>query len=390
MQHVFIIGSKGVPKHTGGFETFVDKLVSNKVSDDILYHVACAVDEVNGGLEHYYNGAHCFDIVWKPTGSSRAVLYDIDALRWTVSYIKKNAIEHSIVYILACRVGPFISTYVQQIHNLGGRVFVNPDGHEWMRGKWSWPVRKYWKMSEAGMVKNADLVVCDNTYIESYIKQEYSYYVPKTTYIAYGADLERSTIADDDADLCDWMAKHGVRPYEYYLVVGRFVPENNYEVMVREFMLSSTERDFVIITETEGAFFEHLRTATGFESDPRIKFVGPVYDQEFLKKVREQSYAYLHGHQVGGTNPSLLEALSSSQLNLVYKVSFNREVAADSALYWTKDLGDLAGVINAVDEFTPDIIARYDKASTEVVRKRFTWAAITRQYEDLFLGRQAR
>lgn len=388
MQNVFIIGSKGIPVNYGGYETFVEKLTENQASPDIKYYVACAVDsgEELGEFEH--NGAHCFNVLRRRVGSAKAIFYDIDALKWCVDYIEKNHIEHPIVYVLACRIGPFFGKYVKKIHALDGKVLVNPDGHEWKRAKWSAPVRRYWKVSERGMVKHADLMVCDSKNIEKYIQSEYADLSPDTTFIAYGADIKRSALSDDDPKFTGWLAEKGLKPFGYYLVVGRFVPENNYETMIREFMASNTERDFALVTGVDDAFLEELERKTHFKSDPRIKFVGTVYDQELLKKVREQAYGYFHGHEVGGTNPSLLEALASTRLNLLLNVGFNREVAEDSALYWTKKPGDLASLIRSADVLSECEIAALDKASTGVIRDRYSWRYITDLYEELFLGRE--
>ena len=98
------------------------------------------------------------------------------------------------------------------------------------------------------------------------------------------------------------------------MVVGRFVPENNYETMIREFMKSHSKRDFALITNVSDKFLEELKEKTHFDQDSRIKFVGTVYDKELLMKIRENAYGYFHGHEVGGTNPSLLEALGSTDL----------------------------------------------------------------------------
>ena len=101
--------------------------------------------------------------------------------------------------------------------------------------------------------------------------------------------------------------------------------------MIREFIASDSKRDFALITNVSDKFLDELKERTHFDRDPRIKFVGTVYDQELLMKIRENAYAYLHGHEVGGTNPSLLEALGSTDLNLLLDVGFNREVAEDAA-----------------------------------------------------------
>lgn len=388
MQHVFIVGSKGIPANYGGYETFVEKLTENQVSPDIKYHVACAVDSPDEVGEFVHNGAHCFNVLRRPVGAAKAIFYDIDALKWCIAYIEKNHVEHPIVYVLACRIGPFFGKYVKKIHALGGDVFVNPDGHEWKRAKWSAPVRKYWKVSERGMVKHADLMVCDSKNIEKYIRKEYADLNPRTTFIAYGADIKRSALVDNDPKFTGWLAEKGLKPLGYYLVVGRFVPENNYETMIREFMASDSKRDFALITGVDDAFLADLEQKTHFKGDPRIKFVGTVYDQELLKKIREQAYGYFHGHEVGGTNPSLLEALASTRLNLLLDVGFNREVAEGSSLYWTKECGDLASLIEHADAMGEDEIDALDEASASVIRNRYTWRYITDMYEDLFLGKK--
>lgn len=385
MQHVFIIGSKGIPAQYGGYETFVDKLTANQSSNDIKYHVACAVDDPARAGEFEYNGAHCFNIVRKPVGAARAIFYDIDAFKWCLEYIENNNIEHPIVYVLACRIGPFVGSLAKSLHRMGGMLLVNPDGHEWMRAKWSAPVRKYWKASERGMVKNADLLVCDSQNIERYIHEEYADFDPQTTFIAYGADIKRSALADNDEKWTTWLAKHKLTPFGYYLVVGRFVPENNYETMLREFMASNTKRDFVLVTNVNDAFLDELESKTHYRSDPRVKFVGTVYDQELLKKIREQAYGYFHGHEVGGTNPSLLEALASTQLNLLLKVGFNQEVAEDAALYWDKGIGSLSGLIDKTDKLPAEQIAKLDAASTKRIADYYSWRYITDLYETLFL-----
>jgi len=165
-------------------------------------------------------------------------------------------------------------------------------GHEWMRAKWSAPIRKYWKISEQMMVKYCDLAICDSVNIEKYIHECYDGKGikgrnPKTTFIAYGADLTLSKLADDDEKLMNWYREKGLTKKDYYLVVGRFVPENSFEVMIREFMKSKSKKNFAIITNVNEKFLNELEEKLHFKSDKRIKFVGTVYDQELLKKIRE-------------------------------------------------------------------------------------------------------
>lgn len=383
MKHVFIIGSKGIPSKYGGFETFVERLTEGQKSKEIKYHVSCLADNVK---EFEYNGARCFNIKVPNIGPAKAVYYDIAALKECIKLIRKKNIQNSIVYILACRIGPFVGYYKRQLKKLGGTLLVNPDGHEWKRAKWNKIIRNYWKISEKYMVKHADLLVCDSKNIEKYIKQDYKQYNPKTTFIAYGADTEKSKLSNEDTTLLQWYEEKNVKIKEYYLVVGRFVPENNYETMITEFMKSKTDKDFVLITNVEkNKFYEELRKKTNFDRDKRIKFVGTVYNQELLKKIRENAYGYLHGHEVGGTNPSLLEALATTDLNLLLDVEFNREVGEDGALYFTKEDGSLASLIYTLETYNEVVATIYGDNAKQRINSEYTWKKIINDYEELFV-----
>ena len=385
-QHVFIVGSKGIPAEYGGFETFVDKLVQYQSTDEIQYHVARLSDRND---EFMYKGARVSNVKVPDVGPGKAVLYDLIALNACLEYCKKMDFKRApIFYILACRIRPFIATIHKAVEELGGVLYLNPDGHEWRRSKWSWAVQKYWKTSERAMIKDCDLIICDSKNIEKYVREEYARYDPNTIYISYGADLEPSVLADDDEKFTGWLDEKGLRADEYYLVVGRFVPENNVETIIREFMSSSTTKDLAIITTENQSLYNSLEKKLHFSEDPRIKFVGTVYDQELLKKIREHAYAYLHGHQVGGTNPSLLEALASTKMNLLLNVGFNREVAGRSALYWNKIKGSLSQLIADCDAMSEQERARFGRRAKKRIRDEYSWRYITDTYEKLFLQGQ--
>lgn len=397
MQHVFIVGAKSLGTY-GGYETFVNKLTEyHQDHANIKYHVACkangdgcmdettleGVDQISE-MEFIYHNAHCFKIHVPNIGAAQAIYYDMAALKYCCDYIEKYNIEHPIVYILACRIGPFASCFHKKIHDFGGQVYLNPDGHEWMRAKWSVPVRKYWKISEQMMVKQSDLIICDSVNIEKYIQENYAKYHPRTTFIAYGAETRKSKLQDDDSKLMAWYQAKRLQPKNYYLVVGRFVPENNYETMIREFMKSNSKRDFAIVTNVNDRFLQKLEETLHFRSDQRIKFVGTVYDQELLLKIRENAYAYFHGHEVGGTNPSLLEALASTDLNLLLNVGFNREVAQDAACYWNKEPNNLAMLIDQTDTLNLEEIEAYGAKAKRRIKESYGWEHISSRYEDLF------
>ena len=381
-QHVFIIGSKGIPAQYGGFETFVEKLVEYQTDRDILLHVARLADDED---RYEYNGAIGFDVKVPDIGPAKAIYYDVAALDKCIEYcIRMHLKKPPVFYVLACRIGPFIEVYKKKIRKLGGVLLVNPDGHEWKRSKWSRPVREYWKISEKLMVRSADLLVCDSKKIEEYIREKYRKYSPRTTYLAYGCDSSQSCLSDDSEQFRGWLKEKGLVAGEYYLVVGRFVPENNVETIVREFMKSGTSRKLALVTTDNTKLYGELEKKLGFSRDKRICFTGSVYDQELLKKIREKAFAYVHGHSVGGTNPSLLEALGSTKLNLLFDVGFNREVGENAALYWTCEPGSLSGLIETADRMSEEKIDAYGLLAKGRMDEAYRWESIVKQYEDLF------
>lgn len=383
-QQVFIIGSKGIPAQYGGFETFVEKLTEYQISKEIRYHVSRAAKD---NKRYEYHGAKCFDINVPDIGAAKAVYYDLAALQHCIDYCKaRPAIKRPIFYILACRIGPFLSHFKKEIKKLGGVLYVNPDGHEWMRAKWNAVIRRYWKFSERLMVKHSDLLICDSINIERYVKEEYGKYHPRTVFIAYGADSKSSMLQDDDEEYIEWLKKNGLERGKYYLIVGRFVPENSFKTMIREFMQTQSKKSLAIITTTNEHLMEELEAELHFRKDKRIRFAGTVYDQELLKKIRENAYGYLHGHTVGGTNPSLLEALGSTKLNLLIDVGFNREVGQDAALYWKKEDGSLAALIDKAESLDIQKITEFGEKAKKRIKEAYSWEAIVEAYEKLFIN----
>ena len=357
-RHVFIVGSKGIPANYGGFETFVEKLTQNQRDRRILYHVA-RIDTKNREFRYEYNGAYCFNVKVPDVGPAKAVMYDLAALDHCIEYCKQRPyIVEPIFYVLACRIGPFIQQYKKRIRKLGGKLFVNPDGHEWKRAKWNRAIRQYWKVSERLMVKHADLLICDSVNIEKYIKEDYKVYKPHTTFLAYGSDVHPSPLTDQSLKFQTWLKEKGFESNKYYLVVGRFVPENNYETIIREFMKSKTKNKLCIITTENPSFYEDLENKLHFSRDKRIVFAGTVYDDELLKK-----------------------------LNLLLNVGFNREVGEESCLYWSKKEGSLKELIEQADQLTEHLIETFGEKAKERIRTAYSWRSITDRYEEIFMKR---
>ena len=379
MIDVYIVASKGIPAQYGGFETFVEELTKGKVSSEIKYHVSC----MNNDEKHFeYNGADCFNVKVPLKGALGRIFHVSRALNQIERNI--NPKNKTIVYVLGCRIGPLMHHHYRKLHKRGVHVFVNPDGLEWKRAKWSTFEKRFLKYCEKCLVANCDLAICDSKSIEKYIKDTYGNKVKETTYIAYGSYLGNSICSDEKYR--KWILEKNISEKGYYLIVGRFVPENNYETMISEFMKSKTEKDLVIVTNVENnKLYNSLLEKTHFNNDPRIKFVGTVYDRELLKKIREEAYGYLHGHEVGGTNPSLLEALGSTKINLLLNVGFNQEVGEDGALYWNKENMNLAGLLENADKLSQQEICELENKAKQRIEDVYSWKFICDEYEKVFL-----
>lgn len=391
MQHIFLVGAKSLGAY-GGYETFINKLTEyHQNNPNIKYHVAVKANGQgacvpNGAIRtsantYVYHNADCFEIkIPEKLGPAQAIYYDCMALKRSIEIIKNEKIEKPIIYIMTCRIGPFFNYFTYKIKTLGGKIFLNPDGHEWMRAKWSPLIRKYWKYSEKQMVLGSDLIVCDSLTIEKYIRNTYK--INNTTFIAYGAETTLSQCSNEKFEA--WLKEKKLEKGKYYLIVGRFVPENNYETMIKEYMKSHTKKDFAIITNNDEKFLIELEKKLNFSKDKRIKFVGTVYDQELLKKIREDAYGYFHGHEVGGTNPSLLEALGSTKLNLLLDVGFNKEVAENAALYWNKKEKNLASLIDKTDNLSETEINILAENAKNRIKNQYSWKFICQKYENIF------
>ena len=194
-------------------------------------------------------------------------------------------------------------------------------------------------------------------------------------------------MTDQSLKFRTWLNEKGLEINKYYLVVGRFVPENNYETMIREFMNTGTDKKLCIITTQSGSFFNELENKLQFSKDNRIIFAGTVYDDELLKKIRECAYGYIHGHEVGGTNPSLLAAMGCTKLNLLLNVGFNREVGVESCLYWSKKEGSLKELIEQTDQLSQHQIDTFGEKAKERIKEAYSWRSIADRYEEIFMKR---
>ena len=381
-KNIFIVGARGYKFNYGGWETFVTNLILNNKNEDFEFyipHLTFIKDEDK--KINRVDGVICPLIYTPQRGFATMFNFTIKAMNYVTKFIQENHLKNTVILLLGCKVGPLIPIWKNKLKDT--KFIINPDGLEWKRDKWSWWIKECFKISERMCVKYCDCCVCDSKAIQNYIDEKYENYQTPSSFIAYGAYENQK--AYKNSIVRELWKKYDIKDKNYYLIVGRFVPENNYEIMIREFMSSNTKKDFAIITNVNDKFLNQLEERLHFKKDSRIKFVGTVYDQELLMKIRENAYGYFHGHEVGGTNPSLLEALGSTDLNLLLNVGFNREVAQDGALYWDKKTGDLSKLIEKADIMSAEQVKNLAEKAKLRIREAYSWEYICKKYENVFL-----
>lgn len=382
MKNVIIIGSRGYESNYGGWETFVTELINNYDDKNTKFYVPELTNNKETKTE-VRNDVVCKQIYVPKQGFVTMFTFVIKAVLYYKKMIKEEKMENVIMYILGCRVGPLFSVIHKELNKMGVQIMINPDGLEWKREKWSWWIKKCFKISERTMIKSSNYVVCDSKAIEDYVKAKYKEFNTPTTFIPYGAYL--NDVKDLDKKTKKFMKKHDIKTREYYLIVGRFVPENNYELMIKEFMKSKTSKDLVIVSNVEkNKFYDRLLKTTNFDKDKRIKFVGAIYDDEILRRLRKNATAYIHGHSAGGTNPSLLEALSITDVNILFDAVYNVEVGEEAALYFSKEENSLVKVIEKVEKFKSKERNKYGELAKKRIIDDYTWKIIVDKYKDLF------
>ena len=383
-KNIFIVGARGYHFPYGGWETFVDNLIDNTKDRTIKYYITNLTHEKKEKKKiSYQSNVEIHNIYVPAQGFVTMFTFTIISINHFINYIKKKKMNNVILVVLGCKVGPLFLIWRPILHKLGVKVIINPDGLEWKREKWAWWIKQCFKISERYSIKYSDYCVCDSKSILEYVNNKYQKYQTPTTFIAYGA--YENTKAYKTKMVKELWKKYQISSKNYYLIVGRFIPENNYETMIKEFMKSKTKKDLVIICNLEkNKFYQQLKENTNFDRDKRIKFIGSVYEQESLLYFRQHAYAYIHGHSAGGTNPSLLEALANTNINILYDVSYNKEVGENSCFYFTKEENNLKKVINKTEKLTEKEQKDYGALAKERIHKEYTWDLVVNKYSKLF------
>ena len=257
------------------------------------------------------------------------------------------------------------------------KVVVNTDGLDWERSKWGRAAKQYFKTGARISVTTGQALVSDSLQMQVFYQERFN---RGSVFIPYGAEIQESTNPDV-------VRQYGLEPGQYYLIASRMVPENNSDMIVDAFNRLETNRVLAIAGDAnyQDAWVEQLKANAG----PRIKFLGHVGDQDHVKELHCNAYAYLHGHSVGGTNPSLLKALGCGNCIVAFNVPFNTEVLRDSqgTMYAVMfdDADDLLRQLQML-EAHPEFAAELRKRAPDRIRNVYSWPKVIDAYEKLFLA----
>jgi glycosyltransferase involved in cell wall biosynthesis len=284
------------------------------------------------------------------------------------------AVLHAIVferYDLYFFVNVGMGHHCAIARSFGKKVVLNVDGLDWTRAKWGPVARAYFRSAARVAIRVCNRLVTDAEAMRRFYLDEFN---KETTMIAYGAYVESSA----RPELID---RFGIVRDDYYLVASRLIPENNADLIIEAFAASGTKKKLVIAggANYDSPFHRRLREL----ANPSVIFTGHIDNQEVIKELHCNCFAYVHGHSVGGTNPSLLKAMGYGNAILALDTVFNREVLDDTGLFFARDVTDLANLMNRI-EADPALTRDLRLRAPARIAAHYTWDGVSRQYEDLF------
>ena len=358
---IAMIGFRGIPNTYGGGEEFVRYLAPGLSLKGHEVTVYCW-KHLFFDRSSNYMGVHR---VFIPTLNHKFLGQLIHAF---LSIFHAIIVHSDIIYIHTLPSG--LHTVFAKMFNK--RIIVNTDGFDWLRDKWGAIGKFYFKLSASVVVLTAKELVSDANGIRQYYLNKYR---RDSKVIAYGANIEKS----QNLSLID---EYLVKPFEYYLVACRFVPENNIDLIIRAYELVKSDKILLIAGSAnyKSDYIEHCKKTL----DKRIVFLGHIDDYLKVKELHCNCYAYLHGHSMGGTNPALLKALGYGNCILALNTVFNREVLINEyGLLFKKDINDLRKKIQYIND-RPSVAEEYRRKASYRIKEAYTWGKIINQYDELF------
>jgi glycosyltransferase involved in cell wall biosynthesis len=357
---IAMIGTRGVPARYGGFETAVEEVGRRLVARGHEVVVYSRGDQDQDGRTHL--------------GMRRVVLP-------AVRHRAAETLSHSalsVAHLVAHRVDAAIvfnaanAVLLPVIRAARIPVAVHVDGLEWKRAKWGRSGRRWYLQSERMAVRWADELIADSGAIQDYYRARYS---AGTRLLSYGAELT------GPADAALLQQAFGLPLRGFHLVVARLEPENNVDLIMRGYRASAARLPLVVVGSVPYAS-DHERSLQEIAgSDPRIRMVGGVYDQDQLNALYAGAASYLHGHSVGGTNPSLLRAMGAGAATLANDIDFNRDVLGDTGRYF-RDPESLAPLLQWV-EADPGAARQLGEQGRSRAARRYVWDDVAAGYEQL-------
>lgn len=366
---IAFISTRGIPNNYGGFEQFAEYISVGLVRrghEVVVYsphfHPYREPDYKGVRIKHIYSPE-------KWIGSSvGSFFYDFLSLR---DALKKEKFD--IIY--EAGYTSIVPAYIWfNVKRIKYPLFTtNMDGLEYKRTKFNRWVQKFVFWEERMAVKHSHFLIADNMGIHDYYKEKYG---KESKFLAYGADIHE----DYDEDI---LKEFGLEADGYFIVVARLEPENNLFMAIEGYLASGQygKCPLVIVGKTNTPYGKHLVERYG--DDRNIRFVGGIYDFRKLNSIRHYSYAYFHGHSVGGTNPSLLEAMASGCFILAHDNIFNRAVLGENALYYGSTDAAME-MLDGIDQAVSAYKKEYTGRNLEVIRRDYSWEKLVDEHEEYF------
>ena len=354
---IAIIGTRGVPNNYGGFEQFAEYLsvgLVDKGHDVFVYnpHNHIFKDNIYKGVKII----HCFDPEYL-IGTSGQFIYDLNCIL--------NCRKYDVDIIL--QLGYTSSSIWNRLMPKKSILVTNMDGIEWKRSKFSPKVQRFLKYAEGLAVKYSNYFVSDSIGIQQYLEKEYKV---ESTYIPYGAEIM-------GVPNFDILNQYDLKLYDYDIVIARMEPENNIEIIIEGYLDSKKERDLVIIGSLETKFGKYISEKY---NDNSIKYLGFVSGLDALNSLRYFSNLYFHGHSVGGTNPSLLEAMASNSLICAHDNIFNKSILENDAFYF-KNIEQVSALMDAKIKNKENELVNSNQVK---IKNFYSWGKIVDDYNRFF------
>jgi glycosyltransferase involved in cell wall biosynthesis len=359
---IAIIGDRGIPARYSGFSTLVEELAVRLVSDFSMDVTVYCRNHYYEQRESEYKGVRC---VYLPAPGGKNL----------ESIVHSNlAIAHALPrgYDLAFIVDPGNAPFALPLVLRGMPTVFHTDGLGWKRQKWGPLQRRYYKSAEWACARLATWLVTDSRAMQQYYVDEYG---APSSFIPYSGEVG---LAPNHGCL----ATYGLEKGGYYLVVARVEPENNIDLIIREYRAAKVKRPLVVVGAARYQTPYSQRVMA--EADETVRSIGGVFESDMLNGLYENCYAYLHGHEVGGTNPSLLRAMHAGAACVPIDVVFHREVVGDENLFFGKGDGDLAAIIRRLED-APAHVAALGRSARRRSATLYRWDAVAAAYAEVFV-----